>query len=609
MDDLTYTHIKPTIASAKITATPTANMWAQTYHAGQLFAVLSLSQGEKTNDEEKTLAAIGKDIINSLEEEYFTLETKSLTSIKLALQTTIAKIPPQIAPCFLVAAIITNPHAVEAKQKEILYVFALGPGEIALKRDEDIQPLLHDAPELTAASGFLQDNDSIILQTHSFTHLVPKEKLFATITNHKLEEAAEVLAPLVHEAESGNASAIIVNYKSNLPNTSEKIPAAAEIENITQPTYKDIPSEPETEPQKKRTSFDFKKIFTMIPKLNIQKMSASRVKLSPKKIVFLIVAIVIAILLIGSIVSTIQKKQHEKTVALFQSIFPQAQKKYDEGQSLVDLNANLAHDSFLAAEKILKDGKTKFPDGSTEQQQITDLLAKTEIAIGSSSKTTTIEAKQVDANSNPLLQAMIKNNGTLYTAADDKNIYLLSKDAVTMLDNNNKAKVIIKNDGTWIAPAGIGAYLGNIYVLDTKASKIIKFPVTSDGYGQANYFASGVTPDLSQATGMAIDGSIFVLSKNGTIAKFTKGVSDDFKITNLDKGLKNPTAIVTTIDGDKLYVLDNGHARVVVLSKAGAYQAQYQIPQAKTAKTLAVDEKNKKIYLLVGNKVWEVEMK
>ncbi len=607
MDDLTYTHIKPTIASAKITATPTATSWAQAYHAGHLFAVLSLS-GEKTTDEEKTLAAIGKDIINSLEEEYFTLETKSLVSIKLALQTTIAKIPSEITPCLLVAAIIANPNAVEAKQKEILYVFALGSGNITLKRGDDIQPLLHDTTELTAASGFLQDNDSIILQTHSFAHLIPKEKLFTTITNHKLEDAAEMLAPLIHEAESGNASAIIVHYKSNLPDASEKTPAVAEIENVTQPTYKDIPSELQEEPKKKRASFDTQKIFTMLPHVNLKKISLTHVKLSPKKIVFIVVAVIIAIVLVSSIVGTIQKKEHEKKVSLFQSIFPQAQKKYDEGQSLIDLNTNLAHDSFQEAEKILKDGKGKFPDGSPEAKQIDELLQKTESALSSSSQTTTVEAKQVDASSSPLLEAQIKNSGTLYTAADDKKIYLLSKDAVSMIEGTTKAKVIIKNDGTWVTPAGIGAYLGNVYVLDAKASKIIKFPVTDDGYGQANYFASGVTPDLAEATGMAIDGSIFVVLKNGTIAKYTKGAADDFKISNLDRGLVNPMAIFTTIDGNNLYVLDNGHARVVVLNKSGAYQAQYQIPQAKTAKALAVDEKNKKIYLLNGGKVFEAAM-
>lgn len=607
MDDLTYTHIKPTIASAKITATPTATSWAQAYHAGHLFAVLSLS-GEKTTDEEKTLAAIGKDIINSLEEEYFTLETKSLVSIKLALQTTIAKIPSETTSCLLVAAIIANPNAVEAKQKEILYVFALGSGNITLKRDDDIQPLLHDTMELTAASGFLQDNDSIVLQTKSFSEVMPKEKLFTTIATHSLEDAAEILAPLIHDAEHGDASAIIIHYKSNLPDASEKTPAVAEIKNVTQPTYTDIPNEPQEELKKKRASFDKQKIFAMLPHINLKKISLTHIKLSPKKIVFIVVAIIIAFLLIGSIIGTVQKKEHEKKVALFQSIFPQAQKKYDEGQSLVDLNANLAHDSFQKAEKILKDGQGKFPDGSPEAKQIDDLLQKTESALSSSSQTTTIEAKSVDAGSSPLLQAIIKNSGTLYGATDDKKIYLLSKDTVSMIDDAAKAKVIIKNDGTWITPAGVGAYLGNVYVLDTKASKIIKFPVTSDGYGQANYFASGVNPDLSQASGMAIDGSIFVVLKNGTIAKYTKGAADDFKISNLDKGLVNPMAIFTTVDGNNLYVLDNGHARVVVLNKSGAYQAQYQIPQAKTAKALTVDEKNKKIYLLNDGKVFEAAM-
>lgn len=610
MDDLAYTHIKPTIASTKITATPTATMWAQAYHAGHLFAVLSLSQKEESTEEEKTLGALGKEIINTLEEEYFTLETKTLSSIKQALQTTCAKIPSDVDVCFLVSAIIANPKAVEAKQKEILYLFAIGKGAIALKRDDTIHSLLHNTTELTAASGFLQDNDVIILQSESFSQVIPREKLLETLSTHPISDASEMLAPIIHEADNGTACAIFISYKSNLSSPSDKQPLVDDVSITSSEHPADVSTQKEERtPKKQRMSVTFNKLLAFILYLNLKSISPAHIKLSPKKTIFIIVAVALALLLIGSIIVTIQKKQRAQTVQLFQSIYPEAQKKFDEGQSLVDLNTNLAHESFLAAEKILKDGKTKFPDGSTEQEQINELLAKTKDALKNSSNSSTTKATAVDAKSSQLLEALIKNSEALSAAEDDKNVYLLSRDAITSLDRKNgKTKTLIENDSTWSSPGGLGVYLGSLYVLDKKANKIIKFPVTNEGFGETNYFASGTTPDVSQATGMAIDGSIFVLSKNGTITKFTKGTADDFKITNLDKGLLNPAGIFTTIDGDKLYILDNGHARVVILNKSGAYQAQYQVPQAKTAKALAVDEKNKKIYLLSGGKVFEASM-
>ncbi len=594
MDDLAYTHIQPTITSEKITATPTATSWAQTYHAGHLFAVLSLTQDEEKTDEEKTLAAVGKDIINSLEEEYFTLETKSLSAIKDALQTTVAKIPKEITASLLVAAIIANPKATSAKRKEILYLFVLGKGQVALKRNDTITPLLQETSELTGASGFLQDDDIVVVQTESFISLIPKEKILTALSQNKIADAAETLAPLVHETENGGACAIFINYRSNVP---EK-PLKEEKETMPLPPPPTI----EETPVAHKPSL-FQQITERIGKIKQRQFALSQAKLKPKKILFLGVAILIAAIFVGGIMTTIQKQKHAETVALFQSIYPEAQKKYDEGQSLTGLNKNLAHDNFLEAEKILKDGQKKFPQGSNEYDQIASLLKKTEEALNNTGQIAAVDAKETDAKNSPVLEAMIKNTDAKYAASDEKNVYLLTADAIT----TSAKKTLIKNDNTWSDPAGIGVYLGSLYVLDRKAGQLIKFPVTSDGFGKQNYFTSA--PDLSKASSLAIDGSVFILSSDGTIAKFTKGTAENFKVTSVDKGLKNPSAMVTTIDGDKLYVLDNGNSRIVVLNKSGTYQAQYQTKIAASAKTIDVNEKDKKIFLLNGNKVYEIEMK
>jgi outer membrane PBP1 activator LpoA protein len=92
----------------------------------------------------------------------------------------------------------------------------------------------------------------------------------------------------------------------------------------------------------------------------------------------LVLAAVIVAVLIFSVSLTIREQNNAKARALFAQIYPEASKEYDEGQSLVDLNKNLARDSFQAAEKILNDNKTKFPSKSKEAVQTQDLLAKIE---------------------------------------------------------------------------------------------------------------------------------------------------------------------------------------------------------------------------------------
>ena len=106
------------------------------------------------------------------------------------------------------------------------------------------------------------------------------------------------------------------------------------------------------------------------------KLKISSLKIQPIKKLFLIAAVGIAVILIASVFLGIQEQNKAKSRALFAQIYPQAQKKYDEGQGLVELNKTYARDSFLAAQKILQDNKDKFPTKSKESLQTQDLLKK-----------------------------------------------------------------------------------------------------------------------------------------------------------------------------------------------------------------------------------------
>ena len=91
------------------------------------------------------------------------------------------------------------------------------------------------------------------------------------------------------------------------------------------------------------------------------------------------------LVLILTVIFAISAQNNAKRQAAFNQVYPQAQKKYDEGQSLVDLNKNLARDSFIASKKILEENKSKFPKNSKEEKQILDLLTKVNKEIESNS--------------------------------------------------------------------------------------------------------------------------------------------------------------------------------------------------------------------------------
>lgn len=592
---------KNNLTFAKIVANPRTDSWSQVYSAGKLFAVLSLEATQETAEKDY-LNVLGKEVFDTLEQEFFTLETKDLESIKEAVQKTSQKIPQDINCSFVIASVINN----------ILYIYILGNGKVALKREEKLGNLLETSDQkpdsLKSASGFLQDNDVVILQTKQFSNVISAETLSEFLDNLPPSEAAENLAPLIHEKEEAGAASIIINYKT--PTEEDVVVVASEPE-----------AEKEQEEAKNQSPFYTPSVNIKTPQFgNIKPMLISllsKLKIPgrpdishPRKVILTIVVVIFAVLVI-SIIFALQKQQGTKNQAIFDSIYPQAQKKYEEGQGLVELNQSLANDSFNQAKQIIDAGKDKLPKDSKEEKELLTLLAKVNSALGPSStnSASSAQTKQADLSVSSILLAESKNQA-IYFSYDDKNIYGLTADAVysLSLDGTGK-KNIITNGNDWQQGIAVAPYFGNIYILDKKQNQILKYVSSDSGFSKANYFSSDITPDFSKAVSMAIDSSIYILATDGTIAKFTKGKGDSFSITGLDKSLANPTKIFTNTNLDNVYVLDNGNSRIVVFDKNGAYKAQYAASIIKSAKDFDVSEKDKKAYVLSNDKLYEIDLK
>jgi hypothetical protein len=589
---------------AKIVANPSAFSWSQVYSAGKLFAVVSL-EAEVKNAEKDFLNILGKEVLTTLEQEFFTLETKDLESIKAAVLTTSQKIPEGINCSFVIAALTNN----------ILYLYILGNGRASLKRDGKLGNLIEASDQksdsLKTASGYLQDNDIIVLQTKQFSEVISAGTLSEFMDDLPPSEIAENLAPLVHEKEEAGAAAIIAHYKvpvaKDLAEPLQEQEAEPEIEEKTVEDEQNSSESPFYSPTVRRKSDlldKIKPLTSLFSKLG----SPQNFGLSHARKIILTIVIIILVVFVGSVFFAINKQQSEKTKSAFQAIYPQALKQYNDGEGLVELNQNLARDSFQQAQQILNGGKDKLPKNSPEEKQVLDLLNKVNAALSASSGVTNTQAKEVPASTSQYLLAETANDG-LYFTEDASHIYGLTQTQVYTLnlDGTNK-KSIITNSNDWKQPGGLSTYNGNVYVLDKGQNQILKFVSADSGFGKANYF-SATSPDLSKTVSMAIDSSIYILTADGSISKFTKGAADTFTIAGLDAPLTSPTRIYTNLTDNNVYVLDNGNSRIVVFDKSGNYKNQYQAAVLKTAKDFEVLEKDKKIYVLSGDKVYEVDLK
>ena len=562
------------ISVAKIAATPSATSWSQAYNAGKLFAVISLSKPTSEEDAKDYLNVLGKDVIETLEQEFFTIETKDLASIKNAFETAVKKIPEDIEASFLASSIVKN----------IIYIFYTGDTRVSIKRADEFGVLVDSKEKETgAASGIVKNEDTLIFQTKHFKELVPTNILVASLDHQPPNDIAEALAPIIHREEKSGAAAVILQYKSQ---ESEEV-------SIKQPEEK----EPENISEKSK--FDLGGIFSPLASIiKIPKVGG----ISHSRKLILTIAVIVAILLTAVAFLTIKKQNETKLNTLFESVYSKAQEKYKGGESLVPLNKNLARDNFNEVYKILNDNKDKFPKNSTQEKQILDLLDKTQKALEETSGVNSVEAKQESEDVSLLLATAIKT-GSNYVTADDKNIYFIKNGVVSLDKGNDKEKTVIKSEDLPSNIGGLGVYNGNVYILDKDKSQIYKFAGVN--YSKSNYFSQ--SPSLSGAKAIAIDGSVWILS-DGNVAKYTKGNSDNLNVTRLDKPLSNPTRIFTNADTDRVYILDNGNSRIIVINKSGEYQAQYQAGILKGAKDFEVKEKVKIIYILSGGKIYSIKL-
>ena len=190
--------------------------------------------------------------------------------------------------------------------------------------------------------------------------------------------------------------------------------------------------------------------------------------------------------------------------------------------------------------------------------------------------------------------------------------FAYSKDkGITRLDiTNQKVTSVSKKDSDLGDIGDIYAFAGNIYTLDTTNQKIWKYLPTTDGYSdKREYLTKDTKADFTNSIRMQIESSVYVLKKDGEITRFTKGDKDNFSLGGLDKGVKDPKSFFVSSDTENLYLLDSGNSRLLVLTKTGQFKTQYMGDKYGLASDLIVDEKEKKVYLLEGSKIYSVDLK
>lgn len=581
------------VSFAKIVATPTSTAWSQAYNAGSLFLVLAITQPESVDDT-LSLTNIGKKIINNLEAEFFTLESKKLDKIKQALAVSLEEVPENVAVSLAMSFV----------SQQVLYVYVYGAGFIKIKRDDVFGTLIEQKEHnknIISASGFIKQNDLILLETEQFSELIPADELKKALDLTLPSDIAETLSPHVHNSENGAAAAIVINItgvpaQENSSNSDNQIPEK-EPENIDE--------------KKPKATFSniFKKL--KLPRLNKVKhirLPAANL-IHEKKVIFLsIVGVFLLLLLAFGIIRTLNNRYNQQLENDFRKIYQEANNSYEEAVGIKTITPDRAQQLFTDADTLINNNINKFPDASSQKQKLSALQQKIKNEISQPSAVKSIKAEPVAQNDiPPILENIASKQNTTAAAEDKENIYLINKKEILRINKNtSNSKQLVTNDNSWVKAISLGTYLGNLYVLDIQRG-LLKYVVASDGYGKTDYFQNADTPDLKNAAAMAIDGSVWLAYTDGKIEKYTKGQKEDFN-TRIPHTLNSRAQLVTATDSDYLLLLDTGNSSLIKVPKDGTGLTVFQSSILKQAQAITQGSDGKTVYALSSNKVWKLTL-
>ena len=148
-----------------------------------------------------------------------------------------------------------------------------------------------------------------------------------------------------------------------------------------------------------------------------------------------------------------------------------------------------------------------------------------------------------------------------------------------------------------------------LYLLSTAQKMIYGFSKTLSGYDGGNAWLTDNTITADKATGMGVDGYIYLLMDDGKIIKMLRGKPVEFKQEATTTPIVKPSRLLI-YDGMKhLYVLDQAQKRVLVYDTVGNLTNQFVFPTAKELRDIAISSKEETLYVLDETRVYSVQLK
>jgi hypothetical protein len=519
---------------------------------------------------------------------------------------------------------------------QTLYIVSKGNGAVYLKRGGQLAKLLSSDGSL---SGNMRPGDTIIAATQSFTAALSEQEIIGVFDHLHPQEVAEKLTVRLHERQGGEGGAsLIFEMGKSIDGGKAEVVA---------PSVTIAPA--------------VKKRGIVIGKLKaiIRRVTPASGRAKARKIIHTVrshpsfsmkrlIAGIIILLFLVSVILGIRRQQTVRVNSAVTEAVATAKHSFAEGMALLELNPVKGRERLSSARDTLapiiarksrspevKEAKLLYEEvvkNLTRAMHSVDVQPELYFDMGllkKDAKATDISLFDetigiYDAVGKTVYTLGVTNrNGTIVgggagfdTASHvgiygDK-IYIWTATGIHQirLSDTKTVSNMIPASAEWGKITDMAIFGGNIYLLDTQKHRIWKYVATEKGFSELfEYLNPDTLPDLSQATNLSIDGSVWLGTTNGTIMRFTAGKENSYSPQGNDMPLGKRLSVYTNDELKMVYVLDHDYHRVVVFDKEGMYMAQYVWRAGFQPTALAVSESSRKLFLLAEGKIYATDLK
>lgn len=523
------------------------------------------------------------------------------------------------------------------QSEDKIYVATLGRSSVFLLRNNSYATILSgvDTEKVVAASGVAKDGDVMVLSNNEFLQHISVSSLAADKEkNTELEIFSKKIEEGLKKTSSDHpVGCVLVQFN-------EPLHEEQEFRNLK--TQQATPVLVETKNEQPQSSGRLEKLKSFIPKrrLYIDPDMVSVDSIKSKRNTLIVGLILLVILLVGTYLGA-KRKQKLDYKQSYTGQLTEAQQKFDQSKELVGLDDIKSREAYLAALSqvdLLIESGIKEPEVLELKNQIDQARAEL--------------LKEVVTNQEVFvdLSLLSEDFNSIDTYLYEDEMYVLDKegriakintqsksaeiiagptlvgtdtDSITAYDKlvfllkNSREIEIIFGDGLE-APSTeyvtgrilMDTFAGNIYVLERAQNMIFRHQRLTQGYGDAEeWLAEGIEPDFSDASDVVIDGMIWVGYEDGTISKFSNGLTQPFVIQGVTPEISSVDLIYSGEDTENIYAFDSMNSRIVVLNKDGEFVLQYILGNTEDIAGIVALEDQNKMLITQADKIYEIELK